>query len=117
MPRARGARPLRAALAGLAQQAETAAMDADKLRADLRARVADLDAFLGRHVAQSRQVLRKLLDGRLTCVPFEEEGGRGYRFTAAGSYDRLLARPLSVVTPAGFEPAISTLKGSRPGPG
>jgi len=23
----------------------------------------------------------------------------------------------TVVTPAGFEPAISTLKGSRPGPG
>jgi hypothetical protein len=23
----------------------------------------------------------------------------------------------NVVTPAGFEPAISTLKGSRPGPG
>ena len=33
---------------------------------------------------------------------------------------RLLAGSLSakaMVTPAGFEPAISTLKGSRPGPG
>jgi len=25
--------------------------------------------------------------------------------------------PKALVTPAGFEPAISTLKGSRPGPG
>jgi hypothetical protein len=47
-------------------------------------------------------------------------GRRGYRFTGTVTYERLLpagaSRPY-VVTPAGFEPAISTLKGSRPWPG
>ena len=47
-------------------------------------------------------------------------GGRYYEFAGQGALDKLLAgiiRPSSVVTPAGFEPAISTLKGSCPGPG
>ena len=47
-------------------------------------------------------------------------GKVGYRFKARGSYASLLPAALStpdVVTPAGFEPAISTLKGSRPWPG
>ena len=45
---------------------------------------------------------------------------RSYRFAARGSYAALLPAALAtpdVVTPAGFEPAISTLKGSRPWPG
>jgi hypothetical protein len=55
----------------------------------------------------------------LACEPFEEGGQRGYRFTGQGSYHPLLPEklvPPNVVTPAGFEPAISTLKGSRPWP-
>jgi hypothetical protein len=53
------------------------------------------------------------------CEAFEEGERGGYRFTGQGSYSSLLPGKLStlVVTPAGFEPAISTLKGSRPGPG
>jgi hypothetical protein len=92
---------LQAALTGLAQQAETASMHADELRADLRARLADLERFLGRHVAQTRQVLGKLIHERLTCMPFDKGTRRGYRFTALGSFDRLLTRPLCVVTPGG----------------
>jgi hypothetical protein len=61
---------------------------------------------------------RRWLRGR---PPRRARGGRrGHRFTGRGSYAPILPgkrAPTVVVTPAGFEPAISTLKGSRPGPG
>ena len=44
-----------------------------------------------------------------------------FAITGEGVLEPLLRQarstPKEVVTPAGFEPAISTLKGSRPGPG
>ena len=58
--------------------------------------------------------------GRATEALLEDGRRRGYRFTGTVTYDRLLPAELSrayMVTPAGFEPAISTLKGSRPWPG
>ena len=82
-------------------------------------------------MTQTRQILRKLLVGRLVCQPFDEAGRRGYRFTGTVTYERLLpagqvvtlrrnpepencapsagettSRPY-VVTPAGFEPAFT----------
>ena len=69
---------------------------------------------------QARQILRKLVVGRFVFTPLADAEGRYYEFAGQGALDKLLAgiiRPSSVVTPAGFEPAISTLKGSRPGPG
>jgi hypothetical protein len=35
-------------------------------------------------------MLRKLLDGHITCEPILEGGKPGYRFTATGTFDRLL---------------------------
>jgi site-specific DNA recombinase len=86
----------------------------------LRASARDIRAVLGRDIRRTRQILRRLLVGRLECRAFNEGGRIGYRFTGRGSYAELspvVERRMSVVTPAGFEPAISTLKGSRPGPG
>jgi hypothetical protein len=83
-------------------------------------RASDVKGLLGRHAPQTRQILRKLIVGRLTCEAFEKDGRRGYCFTGHGSWEPLLPGkvvPTVVVTPAGFEPAISTLKGSRPWPG
>jgi hypothetical protein len=111
---------LRAALDALkGARREIMTLDRPRLRRELRARLKDLRGVLGGNVAQTRQILRKLLVGRLTCTAFEEEGRRGYRFTGQGSYADVLPASVStlVVTPAGFEPAISTLKGSRPWPG
>ena len=54
--------------------------------------------------------------GRILVHPREGDAELAFR----GSLGRLLAGlvvPKVVVTPAGFEPAISTLKGSRPRPG
>ena len=35
-------------------------------------------------------MLRKLLDGHIVCEPIMEGGRPGYRFTATGTFDRLL---------------------------
>ena len=36
-------------------------------------------------------MLRKLLDGHIMCEPIVDEDGKsGYRFTATGTFDRLL---------------------------
>ena len=92
------------------------------IKAEIRAVVADLTAAMQASVGQARQVLRKMVSQPLRCAPFElADGRRGYRFVVAKSLDRVIPRKLLpstyVVTPAGFEPAISTLKGSRPWPG
>ncbi len=64
-------------------------LDADQLVRDVTARAADLRGLLGRHVAQARQVIRLLLEGRLVCQPFDDGTERGYTFTATGTYRRL----------------------------
>jgi hypothetical protein len=109
-------RALRTELESLASLTPAATPDAGQLRGQLARQAADVRALLGKNIPQTRQILRKLLVGRLTCEPFEEGERRGYRFTGQGSYAPILAGealPTVVVTPAGFEPAISTLKGSR----
>jgi hypothetical protein len=105
-------------LAGLT--VKPVAADTGRIMQDLRKRLVDVRGLLGRHVPQTRQILRKLIVGRLTCEAFDDGERRGYRFTGQASYAALLPGKLAttnVVTPAGFEPAISTLKGLRPGPG
>ena len=48
------------------------------------ARVADVKGLLGKHVPQARQMLRKLIDGRVVCT--HDARGKGYEVTATGSY-------------------------------
>jgi hypothetical protein len=55
----------------------------------VEARAADLRGLLARHVAQPRQEVRLLLDGRLVCQPFDDGTEKGYAFTATGTYRRL----------------------------
>lgn len=114
---------LKAELASLDQMRSLGEGELAHLEAELRARLADWRALLQRHPREARQILRKLLVGRLVFSPETNETGRFYRFTGQATLGRLLAGEvlsklsISVVTPAGFEPAISTLKGSRPWPG
>jgi site-specific DNA recombinase len=89
-----------------------------RLEREIRHRLADWRAMLRREAPEAREILRNLVVGRIVFRPRPE--ARVYDFSGRGSFGRLLAgntSPVSVVTPAGFEPAISTLKGSRPGPG
>ena len=39
---------------------------------------------------QARQILRKLVVGRLECEAIEQEGKKGYRLTGRRAYDRIL---------------------------
>ncbi|HEV8620999.1 MAG TPA: recombinase family protein [Nitrospiraceae bacterium] len=65
-------------------------LDAKRLAKDLRSRLGDIPALFARHVPLARQMLRKLLDGDILCEPIMEGERTGYRFTATGTFDRLL---------------------------
>jgi hypothetical protein len=106
-------------LTGLQRMTSVASLDPSRLKKDLRARVADVKTLLGRHPRQARQMLpeasqREDQDGSNR----RGAGRRGYRFRGNLSIGRLLSGEALrlgtreiLVTPAGFEPAISTLKG------
>jgi hypothetical protein len=78
-------------LARLDRAAQVVSIDAKRLTMDLRNRLGDIPSLLSRHLPQARQLLRKLLDGHIMCEPIVDEDGKpGYRFTATGTFDRLL---------------------------
>lgn len=83
-------RSLTAELATLADLEKVASLDAERIKRDLRSRVSDVRGLLGRHLPQTRQILRKLVVGRVECEPFKEGGRRGYRVSGHGTYARLL---------------------------
>ena len=57
---------------------------------ELSARFKDVNTLLGRHIPQSREMLKKILDGKFVCQPFHANNVRGYRFYTSGTYGRLL---------------------------
>lgn len=71
--------------------ANVVSLDATRLAKDLHSRLNDLPGLLSRHIPQTRQMLRKLLDGHILCEPIMEGEKRGYRFTATGTFDRILS--------------------------
>ncbi|HEV2054021.1 MAG TPA: zinc ribbon domain-containing protein, partial [Methylomirabilota bacterium] len=77
----------------------TAGVDPLALTEDLGARLADWQGLLERQPIQARQILRKLLVGRLIFEPFEDAGGRGYTLRGQATYGRLLSGVYSVVPP------------------
>jgi hypothetical protein len=46
-------------------------------------------------------VVRLLLEGRLLCQPFDDDSGRGYAFTATGTYRKLGVQALESVNVGG----------------
>ena len=79
-----------AALATLAELEKVASLDAERIKRELRSRAADIRGLLGRHLPQTRQILRKLVVGRVECEPFEDGDRPGYRVSGQGTYARLL---------------------------
>jgi DNA invertase Pin-like site-specific DNA recombinase len=71
-----------AALEGLQQ---VAALDPKRIEADLYERLADWRGVLRRHVSETRQILRKVIVGRLVFTPREKTGARWYEFTGQGT--------------------------------
>jgi hypothetical protein len=79
-------------------------LDGARMKRQLRAKVADVRALLGRHISQARQVLKKLIQNPLMCEAYENVGERGYRVTGQGSYLPLLPAPIAspfVASPRG----------------
>ncbi|WP_455377242.1 hypothetical protein, partial [Petrachloros mirabilis] len=78
-------------LGRLDQLTQIIALDAKSVTEDLWNRLKDIPTLLSRHVPHARQILRKLLNGHIMCEPvLDENGNQGYRFTAMGTFDRLL---------------------------
>ena len=73
-----------------ALQAPAVAFDR-ALEERLAAAVKEWREVLGRQVVQARQILTKLLDGRLTFEPAAREGRSGFRFYGTGTVAKLIA--------------------------
>lgn len=78
-------------LSELDSLSQVVSLDAKGLAKELRGRLGDIPNLFSRHVPLARQMLRKLLDGNIVCEPIMEDGKSGYRFTATGTFDRLLS--------------------------
>jgi len=84
-----------------------AQLDLGKVKQDLRDRLTDWQGLLQRQPVQARQILRKLLVGRLVFTPQEDEGGRFYAFSGECSLGRVLegvVLPKALKTPTGHQP-------------
>ena len=97
-------------LAAIARRASAPQLDRAQLTAKLRERLEDWRGLVRRHVPQARQILRKLLRGRLVFTPEVRGSCEGYRFTGEGALDRFLSGFLldaqAVASPTGFEPVF-----------
>jgi hypothetical protein len=81
---------LAAQLASVSTLDRLASVDSTRLERNLCERIGDMKALLGRHVPQTRQLLRKIINGRIVCTPFDDHRGRGYALSATGTYAGLL---------------------------
>jgi len=95
----------------LAGMLSVADLDAEKIKADLHVKVQDIVAVLGQERPQARQMLRKLLAGKIVLHPAGLAGkkDRGYCFEGTLTIDRLISgevlnkvTPLGLVAPTGF---------------
>ncbi len=84
------ARKTAAELRKLERLGGIASLDIGHLKSTLRERVSDVTALLGRHTAQARQMLRKLVTGKIELEPVGRGRERGYRFRGALCIERLI---------------------------
>ncbi len=108
--------------AGLESLAKVSQADVHRLESSLRAKVKDWRAVLGRQAPISRQIVAKLLDGRIVFTPQED---RSWTYVGQASYGKILQgvvlpwrwRPQRDSNPCfGLERATSWASG-RWGPG
>jgi site-specific DNA recombinase len=120
--KAREAEKLRitAELGRLPGACQTIAVERTKLKATLTERLTEWHGLMRRNPVEARHLLTTLLRKRLIFQPKRDTISAYYEFTGEGAISAIIGGSISpelLVTPAGFEPAISTLKGSRPWPG
>ncbi|MGH8545614.1 MAG: hypothetical protein ACREX3_18720 [Gammaproteobacteria bacterium] len=73
----------------------------DALTREIRARLSKWAVLVGQQPAIARQILRKLLVGRLRLTRKITEGGRYYEFSGKASYGALLSGSVVVMVPPG----------------
>ena len=64
--------------------------DTAGLKQDLVRRVTNMKELLGKHVPQTRQLLRKLIEERIVYTLSQDHRGRGYALAATRTYAALL---------------------------
>jgi hypothetical protein len=107
-------RPLAVApgeLQALDQLAKASQIDRAEVEARLRGIVSDWKDPLSGDTSQARQVLRKLLDGRLKFSPkLDENGMPYYEFRGAGVLDPLIAGSVSGTGNGSIDRSFNDLK-------
>jgi hypothetical protein len=78
-------------------------LDRAHVERQVASRLADWQAFLRLNVVQTRQLLRKILEGPIVFQPVMSEELRGYRFNGRASFGKLLAGidPKNLASPTG----------------
>ena len=77
-------------LSRLGELEKVQSLETNQVANELSARFRAVKTLLGRHIPQSREMLKKILHGKFVCQPFQANEVRGYRFYASGTYGRLL---------------------------
>jgi site-specific DNA recombinase len=99
-------RALQEELVGLQSLRPVTAGDLQQLQRDVEARLSDWRGLLSRQITQSRQILKKLLVGRIV---FRQREDGVYEFSGQASLGRVLAGIVCTkagVAPTGFEPVF-----------
>jgi len=74
----------------LESRAKLRSLDTADLTANLRSRLTDWQGLLQRQTSEARQILRRLLVGRLVFTPKKDETGRYYEFVGQGSISEVV---------------------------
>jgi hypothetical protein len=98
---------LQAALDAQGRLARLNGPEVERLRKDAFAHLGEWRALLKRQPAQARQIIRKLIAGRLVATPTRSEAGKWYDLVGHATLGRVLAMPLklgatALVAPTGF---------------
>lgn len=96
---------LRKQIAALEGGARSSHGGSHQLEDELRSYLTDWRGLLRGQAVQARQMIRKVLEGRLILMPEADEDGRRYRFSGHAGIERLiLGMPSAkkVVTPGSF---------------
>jgi hypothetical protein len=87
-------------------------MDPKQVERDLRRRLRDWRSVLAANVPQSRQMLRKLLQGPIWFTPVEDGAQRGFEFRGEASLGKLFSGiidlPMMLASPTGKDDAWAT---------
>ena len=102
---------IRQRLQTLDQQSNLQNQDRSAIEPTIRSVLKEWRAVLGKQLPRARQIVSKLLEGRLSVTPERRNGTQGFRLTGSGSFLRFLSEVSipalqQVASPTGFEPVF-----------